>query len=118
MNLEYEEVKAKGITEEWFATKEKIEQFQVDPGDEGFMVGKFVSHEGKDQNLPAARFGNLSMLPYEPVRTGRGLLQEVLVECRSPQVIAVRLSSFIRCHLARFPGRCHQQCSLESTWVT
>jgi len=84
VNLEYDEVRAKGITEDWFATKEKIERYKIGPGDEAFMVGRFVNHEGKQKNLPAVRFGNLSMLPYEPVRTGRGLLQEVfLVECRS-----------------------------------
>jgi hypothetical protein len=84
VNFEYDEVKAKGIPEEWFATKEKIERYKIGPGDEAFMVGRFVNHEGKQKNLPSVRFGNLSMLPYEPVKTGRGLLQEVfLVECRS-----------------------------------
>lgn len=48
------------------------------------MVGRFVNHEGKQRNLPSVRFGNISMMPYEPVRTSRGLLQEVfLVESRS-----------------------------------
>jgi len=84
IHLEYEAVKAMGITEEWFATKEKIERYKIGPGDEAFIVGRFVNHEGKQRNLPAVRFGNLSMLPYEPVRTKRGLLQEAfLVECRS-----------------------------------
>jgi hypothetical protein len=84
ISLEYERIKARGITPEWFATKEKLERYKIGPGDEAFIVGRFVNHEGKQQNLPAIRFGNLSMLPYEPVRTGRGLLQEAfLVECRS-----------------------------------
>jgi Trypsin-like peptidase domain len=84
VNLEYEQIKARGISPDWFATKEKIARFKIGPGDEAFMVGRFVNHEGKQRNLPAIRFGNVSMLPHEPVRTGRGLLQEVfLVECRS-----------------------------------
>jgi len=82
--LEYDKVKAKGIPESWFITKETIEEYNIGPGDEAFLVGRFVSHEGKQKNLPSIRFGNLSMLPYEPVRTRRGLLQEAfLVECRS-----------------------------------
>jgi hypothetical protein len=84
INIEYEQFKAKGIPVEWFVTKEKLRQYLIGPGDEAYMVGRFINHEGKQRNLPAVRFGNLSMLPYEPVRTGRGLLQEsFLVECRS-----------------------------------
>lgn len=84
INFEYDEVKIKGIPIEWFATKEKIERYKIGPGDEAFIVGRFINHEGRMQNLPAARFGNISMLPYEPIRTKRGILQEAfLVECRS-----------------------------------
>jgi hypothetical protein len=84
INFEYESIKVKAIADEFFATKEKIEQFKVGPGDEVFIPGRFVNHEGKQRNLPAVRFGNVSMLPHEPIRTERGLLQEAfLVECRS-----------------------------------
>jgi len=84
LNFEYDSTNLKGIGEDFFATKEKIEQFKVGPGDEVFIPGRFVNHEGKRRNLPAVRFGNVSMLPHEPVRTDRGLLQEAfLVECRS-----------------------------------
>lgn len=84
ISLEYEEVKAKGIPIDWFATKEKIERYKIGPGDEAFIVGRFINHEGRMQNLPAVRFGNVSMLPYEPIKTRIGILQEAfLVECRS-----------------------------------
>jgi len=84
INFEYETTKVRGISDEFFATKEKIEHHKVGPGDEVFMPGRFINHEGKQRNLPAVRFGNISMLPYEPIRTARGLLQEAfLVECRS-----------------------------------
>jgi hypothetical protein len=84
INFEYETIKVKSISDEFFATKEKIEYHRVGPGDEVFMPGRFINHEGKQRNLPAVRFGNISMLPHEPIRTARGLLQEAfLVECRS-----------------------------------
>jgi hypothetical protein len=84
VSFDYEKIKARGIPEEWFITREKLEQYRIGPGDEAFIVGRFVNHEGKQQNLPAVRFGQLSMLPIEPIRTPRGLLQEAfLVECRS-----------------------------------
>jgi hypothetical protein len=84
INLEYEKAKVKTIPADWFATPQKIEHYKIGPGDDIFMPGRFVNHEGKQRNLPAVRFGNISMLPFEPIRTGRGLLQEAfLVECRS-----------------------------------
>ena len=84
ISFEYEQVKVIGIPIDTFITKDKLEEYQIGPGDEAFMVGRFVNHEGKQRNLPTVRFGNLAMLPYEKIRTGRGLLQEAfLVECRS-----------------------------------
>jgi hypothetical protein len=72
------------ITTELFITPEIIAEFEIGPGDETFMVGRFVSHEGKDRNLPTVRFGNISMMPHEKVKHARGTLQEsFLVETRS-----------------------------------
>ncbi len=84
INLEYDVVKARGIPESFFITRDRMQEHGIGPGDEAFLVGRFVNHEGKQQNLPAVRFGQISMLPIEPIRTSRGLLQEAfLVECRS-----------------------------------
>lgn len=84
INFEYETIKVKSISDNFFASREKIDHHKVGPGDEVFIPGRFINHEGKQRNLPAVRFGNISMLPHEPIRTGRGLLQEAfLVECRS-----------------------------------
>jgi len=84
INLEYDLANIKAIPDSWFITQEAIQKYRIGPGDDIFMPGRFVNHEGKQRNLPAVRFGNLSMLPHEPIRTGRGLLQECfLIECRS-----------------------------------
>lgn len=85
VNFEYETIKAKAIPEyEWFVTKDWISYYDIGIGDEALLLGRFVSHEGKTRNMPAARFGHIAMMPQEPIRTARGLLQEVfLVECRS-----------------------------------
>jgi hypothetical protein len=45
------------------------------PGDEVFMIGRFISHDGKLENHPSTRFGNLSMLPA-PIKNEYGLEQE------------------------------------------
>lgn len=68
-----------------FITKEIIGQRDIGPGDEAFFVGRFITHEGRQRNLPSARFGNIAMMPDERVRNYRtGLDQEsFLVEARS-----------------------------------
>lgn len=54
------------------------------PGDDVGMVGRFVDHGGKRRNEPVVRFGNVSMLPNEPIPSAAGYeLVAYLVEMRS-----------------------------------
>jgi hypothetical protein len=56
----------------------------VGPGDDVFFVGRFVSYEGVSRNTPTVRFGNISMMPHEPVpRPGRPPQESFLIEARS-----------------------------------
>jgi len=73
------------IPEGAFAMEGAVESEGVGVGDEAFFIGRFVNHDGRQRNAPTARFGNVSMLPGEPVRhTGFQLDQEsFLVEMRS-----------------------------------
>lgn len=67
-----------------FLSREIARILCVGPGDDAFMVGRFVNHEGKQRNTPSVRFGNISMMPHEPIRDHYGIDQEsFLVECRS-----------------------------------
>lgn len=78
------EFRAKFFPRSMFLTSEVIEKFSIGPGDDVFLIGRHVNHEGKQRNLPSVRFGNISMMPLEPIRNSRGLLQEsFLVEARS-----------------------------------
>jgi hypothetical protein len=64
----------------------RMGELNVGVGDDAFMVGRFVSHDGKLRNQPLVRFGNIAMMPDqdEPVMDGRGLLVEAcLVEMHS-----------------------------------
>lgn len=36
-------------------------------GDDIFVVGRFINHEGRQKNSPTARFGNIAQMPNEPV---------------------------------------------------
>jgi hypothetical protein len=48
-----------------FLTKEIAIANDVGIGDEVFMVGRFINHEGKQRNSPTIRFGHVSMMPAE-----------------------------------------------------
>jgi len=56
-------------------------------GDGVFMVGRFISHQGQTKNTPVVRFGNVAMMPLEPILQEfpeREFLQEsFLVDMRS-----------------------------------
>ena len=47
-----------------------IEHYRIGPGDEIFMVGRFVGAGGKQRNTPAARFGKVAQMPAEPITRG------------------------------------------------
>lgn len=65
-------------------TSSRMTELNMGVGDEVFMLGRFISHGGLQRNQPLARFGNIAMMPGEPVQDGRNLLVEAfLVEMRS-----------------------------------
>ena len=55
-----------------FATKNIIDQHRIGIGDDVFMVGRFIDHDGGPSNSPAVRFGNISVMPMpiEPMANG------------------------------------------------
>jgi trypsin-like peptidase len=67
-----------------FLTPGLLAEQDVGIGDDTFMIGRFINHEGKQQNTPAIRFGNIAMMPKEKIVSEEGLAQEsFLVEIRS-----------------------------------
>ncbi|MCI0359987.1 MAG: serine protease [Planctomycetaceae bacterium] len=48
-----------------FLTKEKAALHDVGIGDEVFMVGRFINHEGRQRNNPSVRFGHIGMMPAD-----------------------------------------------------
>lgn len=73
------------VKEDRFVTKELIQHMGIGPGDEVFVVGRFIDHQGLQCNTPSVRFGNISMMPGEPViRSDDGSKQDsFLVDLRS-----------------------------------
>jgi hypothetical protein len=58
---------------------------RLEVGDHAILMGRLVTHEGRQRNRPVGRFGDISMLadPNEPVRMGEFDQEAFLVECRS-----------------------------------
>jgi hypothetical protein len=82
--LDIDRIKERFPITEQFITPALIHEYEVGPGDETFMIGRFAPHDGGKRNLPSVRFENISMMPDEPVTTPLGLKQEsFLVETRS-----------------------------------
>lgn len=46
----------------WLVTREEVSRLEVDVGDDVFMVGRFVDHDGGQTNRPSLRFGHISMM--------------------------------------------------------
>jgi hypothetical protein len=71
-----------------FADGAYLESERVGPGDEVFFAGLFTGHAGSAHNEPIVRFGNISMMPREPVEIknadgSRARVRAFLVEARS-----------------------------------
>jgi hypothetical protein len=66
-SLEIEEIETMHVLSGMFVEENDIKSGKVQVGNEVYMIGRFISHEGKLRNTPSARFGNLSMMPDEPI---------------------------------------------------
>jgi hypothetical protein len=67
--------------------RHEIATYNIGPGDDAFVVGRFVNAQGKLRNIPSVRFGNIAQMPIEPIEQDRvfGKFQQesFLVEARS-----------------------------------
>ena len=71
---------------ELFVTRDIIEDYDIAPGDDAFLIGRLITPWGQQRNVPAVRFGNISMMadPDEPALGHGNVEQEAFyVECRS-----------------------------------
>jgi hypothetical protein len=67
-----------------FATQDMVTREEIGVGDDVFMFGMLVDHEGRQQNTPVVRFGHISLMPHDPIPLGAGVLQECfLADCES-----------------------------------
>jgi hypothetical protein len=50
------------IESQWLLTPEYMQTVDVGIGDEVFMIGRFINHQGQKENRASARFGSISMM--------------------------------------------------------
>jgi hypothetical protein len=60
------------VREEEFLTEKSMQEHEIGPGDDVFLVGRFIGASGIQSNTPVARFGCVSMLPQEPINNEDG----------------------------------------------
>jgi hypothetical protein len=53
-----------------FITSQQLRNRRITIGDDVVLVGRFVSHGGRQSNHPTVRFGNIAMMPVEPIWMG------------------------------------------------
>jgi hypothetical protein len=70
---------------ELFVDREKVVSEDIGIGDDTVMVGRFISHDGKQRNTPAVRFGNIAMMDGEKIVHPRYRTEQesFLIEIRS-----------------------------------
>lgn len=84
IGLSSEHYRYRSIPTSLFLNDNLLLMYNIGIGDDVFVVGRFVNHEGRQRNLPSVRFGNIGMMPWEPIKKNDGFLQECfLVELRS-----------------------------------
>jgi trypsin-like peptidase len=90
----------------FFLTPQIVRVRRIGPGDDVFMVGRFVGQDGTHGNLPTARFGHIGRMNAEPIKDGDGVEQDsFLVEMRSiPGYSGSPIFVYINPTLARPPS--------------
>jgi hypothetical protein len=72
------------IHREDLITEEQIDRFKIGPGDDVFMIGRFIKDDGRVRNEPVLRFGNIAMMPDYIRQEDRGYDQlSFMVDMRS-----------------------------------
>ena len=85
LRFDHQNIQWSAISVLAFLTQDLAYAEDVGIGDDTIMVGRFINHDGRQQNTPSVRFGNIAMMALEPITApGSGIKQEsFLVETRS-----------------------------------
>ena len=65
------------------ATKEDIARHEIGSGENVFMMGRFVDHDGGPVNQPAVRFGHISVMPTSMEQPNRKFADAYCIDVHS-----------------------------------
>jgi hypothetical protein len=85
MDRNWERLQFHSVNLVQFVSPQRVIDEDIGIGDDTIMVGRFITHEGRQQNSPSVRYGNIAMMNKETIRnTYLQIDQEsFLVETRS-----------------------------------
>ena len=83
VHFNLEEAGAKAIHSRMLLTQEKIDTQKLGPGEDVFMVGRFVDHDGGPINRPSLRFGNISVMPSPMEQPNGGMVEAFCIDMHS-----------------------------------
>jgi hypothetical protein len=84
VSFDWKSMRYNFVPRERFLDKDTMKRYNIGSGDDVFVIGRFINHEGQQRNLPTVRFGCVAQNPWEPIKQDTGFEQEsFLVEARS-----------------------------------
>jgi hypothetical protein len=64
-------------------TEDVAKEYDIGPGDDVFMIGRFMDHDGGKTNEPAARFGHVSTTPTSIKQPTKSMLESYIIDVHS-----------------------------------
>jgi len=84
LGLSRDKYELNAVPERFFLSTELIDDFGIGLGDDLYLTGRFINHEGKQKNWPTVRFGTIAMMNNEEIVGYRDKPQEsFLIEVRT-----------------------------------
>jgi len=82
LNLDHH--KFLSIPTKYILTPQLAEDLGIGLGDDLYLAGRYINHEGRQRNIPTVRFGTIAMMNEEPIQGYQDYMQEsFLAEVRT-----------------------------------
>ncbi len=86
-----------------FLTRDEMLEERIGLGDDVFTVGRLIDHTGRQLNSPTVRFGQIAMMPSQPILIGDRAQECFLVDVRSMDGL-IGSPVFVTVHQLRLPN--------------
>jgi hypothetical protein len=84
LGLNHEYHKFLSVPAKYMLTPKLVEELAIGLGEDIYLTGRYINHEGTQRNIPTVRFGTIAMMNEEPIEGYRSHMQEsFLAEVRT-----------------------------------